>query len=97
MLIVETIAKVRSDDFVKKKAIKGIARERQLSRNTVRKIIRSDATAFTYAPRRVQPMPKLESHKELLDTLLMADAEAKAGRPRTGARHGSMRHPTAVD
>lgn len=83
MLIVETIAKVRSDYFVKKKAIKEIARERQLSRNTVRKIIRSDATAFTYAPRRIQPMPKLESHKELLDTLLTADAGANAGRLRT--------------
>ena len=57
MLVVETIGKVRTDYFVKKKAIKEIARDRKLSRNTVRKIIRSGATEFRYTPRKHQPMP----------------------------------------
>ena len=67
MLVVETIGKVRTDYFVKKKAIKEIARDRKLFRNTVRKIIRSGATEFHYAPRKRQPMPQLESHKDLLE------------------------------
>ena len=48
MLIVETIGRVRRDHFVGKKGIKRIARERGLSRNTVRKILRSEETAFSY-------------------------------------------------
>ena len=40
MLVVETIAKVRRDHFVNGKGIRAIARNRGLSRNTVRKIIR---------------------------------------------------------
>jgi hypothetical protein len=42
MLIVETIAKIRRDYHVQHKGLKTIARERGLSRNTVRKVIRSD-------------------------------------------------------
>ena len=41
MLIVETIAKVRRDYFVDGKSIKAIMRDRKISRNTVRKIVRS--------------------------------------------------------
>lgn len=84
MLTVETIAKIRSDYFVKKKSIKNIARERNTSRNTVRKIIRSEATLFRYTPRKVQPMPKLVSHKDLLDSLLKAEAASGARDRRTG-------------
>ena len=46
MLIVETIAKVRRDHIVDKKPIKAIARDRGLSRNTVRKVLRSRETSF---------------------------------------------------
>jgi DNA invertase Pin-like site-specific DNA recombinase len=46
MLIVETIAKVRRDHIVDKKSIKAIARDRGLSRNTVRKVLRSGETSF---------------------------------------------------
>ena len=49
MMIVESIARVRRDHFVGKKGIKQIARERGLSRNTVRKIVRSEETAFSKA------------------------------------------------
>ena len=58
MLVVETIARIRREYFVKGKPIKEIVRDVKVSRNTVRKVIRSQATAFTY-DRRVQPMPKL--------------------------------------
>jgi len=57
MLIVETIAKIRHAHFVEGKSIKQICRELRLSRNTVRKVIRSDATEFTYE-RSVQPQPR---------------------------------------
>ena len=58
MLVVETIARIRREYFVKGKPIKEIVRDVKVSGNTVRKVIRSQATAFTY-DRRVQPMPKL--------------------------------------
>ena len=58
MLIVETIAKVRRDHIVDKKPIKAIARDRGLSRNTVRKVLRSGATSFSYESGE-QPYPKL--------------------------------------
>ena len=48
MLVVETIAKIRRAHFVEGKSIKQICRELRLSRNTVRKVIRSGATEFTY-------------------------------------------------
>ena len=60
MLVVETIARIRREYFVKGKPIKEIVRDVKVSRNTVRKVIRSQATAFTY-DRRVQPMPKLRA------------------------------------
>jgi len=55
VLIVENTAKVRRDYFTDKKIIKQITRERQLSRNTMHKIIRSDATAFELASSVVMP------------------------------------------
>ena len=63
MLVVETIAKIRRGHFVEGKSIKQICRElgRQLrvSRNTVRKVIRSGATEFTYDCT-TQPRPKID-------------------------------------
>ena len=58
MLIVETIARIRREHLGKGVPIKQIARELRLSRNTVRKVVRSDETSFRYE-RRVQPLPKL--------------------------------------
>jgi transposase len=69
MLIVETIAKVRLDHIVDKKPIKAIARDRGLSRNTVRKVLRSGATSFSYE-RGEQPYPKLGPYLEELRRLL---------------------------
>ena len=69
MIIVESIGRVRRDHFVGKKGIRQIARERGLSRNTVRKILRSEETAFSYE-REHQPLPQLGPHVALLETLL---------------------------
>jgi transposase len=75
MLVVETIGRIRREYFVQGKSIKEIARDLRLSRNTVRKVLRSDETSFSYA-RQVQPRPKLGRWKEELDRLLAANAEA---------------------
>ena len=72
MLIVETIRKIRLAHLRHKKPIRQIAREMKLSRNTVRKIIRSDVTELAYE-RKVQPRPKLEPFKELLIRELEGD------------------------
>ena len=48
MLVVETIARIRRERFVKGKSIKEIVRELKVSRNTVRKVLRSGATSFEY-------------------------------------------------
>src|SRR5579883_428250 len=80
MLIVETIGRIRREHFVKGKTIKEIARALNLSRNTVRKVLRSGATSFEYE-REVQPRPKLGRWRADLDGLLMANA-AKTGRER---------------
>ena len=58
MLVVETIGRIRREHFIHGKSIKEIARDLRLSRNTVRKVLRSDETSFSYE-RRVQPRPKL--------------------------------------
>ncbi len=55
MLIVETIVKVRRLYFVEKVKIKAISRRLNLSRNTVRKVIRSGATEHRYE-REHQPL-----------------------------------------
>ena len=69
MLIVETIGRVRIDHGTKGKSIRGIARKRGLSRNTVRKILRSGETELKYK-RGVQPRPKLGGFVESLDGFL---------------------------
>ena len=80
MLVVETIARIRREFFVKGKSIKEIVRDLKVSRNTVRKVLRSGATAFAYE-RGVQPLPKLGRWKDHLDRLLAAN-EAKPSRER---------------
>ena len=54
----ETIGRIRRQHRVKGKSIKEIARDLKVSRNTVRKVLRSGATSFEYM-RVVQPRPKL--------------------------------------
>src|SRR5512134_3233642 len=80
MLIVETIAKIRRAFFVQEKPIKVICRELRVSRKVVRKVIRSEATAFRYE-RGTQPLPKIGPWRERLEPLLLAN-EQKAPRER---------------
>ena len=77
MLIVETIGRIRREHFVQGKSIKEIARALKLSRNTVRKVLRSDDTSFSYE-RQVQPRPKLGRWKVELDRLLATNSGASA-------------------
>jgi len=84
MLVVETIARIRREYFVKRKPIKAIVRDVKVSRNTVRKVIRSGATAFSY-DRRVQPMPKLGPWRDALERMLEAN-EGKGRRERLRLR-----------
>jgi transposase-like protein len=58
MLVVETIAKIRRAFFRRGKSIKAICRELGVSREVVRKMIRSGATEFRYE-REEQPLPKI--------------------------------------
>ena len=85
MLIVETIAKIRRYFFVEGKKIKQISRELRISRNTVRKVIRSGATEHRYA-REEQPCPKLGDFKERVGTLLKEDKKRPKRRRLTAQR-----------
>lgn len=73
MLVVETIARIRRERFVKGKSIKEIARTVGVSRNTVRKVLRSGATSFEYE-REVQPRPKLGAWQAELERILRENA-----------------------
>ena len=80
MLVVETVAKIRRAHFVQGKPIKQICRELKLSRKVVRKVLRSEETAFEYR-RSVQPQPKLGPWRDELERLLAANA-ARSSRER---------------
>mgnify|MGYP001545771463 FL=1 len=73
MLVVETIAKIRRAYFVQGKSIKAICRDLRVSRKTVRKVLRSEETEFTYE-RRSQPLPKIGPWRDELDRLLATNA-----------------------
>lgn len=73
MLVVKTIAKVRRAFFVQSKSIKQICRELRVSRNMVRKVVRSGATEFSY-DRSTQPRPKIGPWRSNLDDMLPGDA-----------------------
>jgi transposase len=82
MLIVETIRKIRCAHQRDGKSIRQIAREFYLSRNTVKKVLRGDATEFTYT-RTAQLLPKLGPFTETLEARLTADAAQPARERRT--------------
>ena len=68
----ETIARIRRDHLVKGVPIKKLARDLRVSRNTIRKVVRGDATSHTYE-RTIQPMPKLGPWVEELGRRLEAN------------------------
>ena len=70
----ETIRKIRLAHHRDHKPIRQIARDMNLSRNTVRKIIRTDVTELHYE-RQSQPSPKLEPYKDRLIQTLDEDQD----------------------
>jgi hypothetical protein len=80
MKTVDAIARVRRAFYVQGWSVKRICRELHLSRNTVRKVLRSDDTSFSYERER-QPMPKIGPWRDELDRLLLAN-HGKASRER---------------
>ncbi len=72
MLIVETIAKIRRYYFVEDRSIKKISRDLNISRNTVRKVIRSGKTKHEYS-RKNQPQPRLGPYLDFLENYLEKD------------------------
>ena len=77
MLTVETIGRIRREHFIKGKTIREIARDLKVSRNTVRKVLRSGETSFEYE-RNVQPRPKLGRWTAELEDLLSGNAAKPA-------------------
>ena len=73
MLVLETGAKIRREHFGRGKGVKTIARELGLSRNTVRKVLRSGETSFEYE-RSEQPHPKLGAFIGRLEAMLESNA-----------------------
>jgi len=80
---VETIRKIRCAYGRDGKSIRQIARDFNLSRNTVKKVLRGDATEFIYS-RTTQPMPKLGPFEESLLSHLSTDAKKPRREQRTG-------------
>ena len=85
MLVVETIAKIRRYHFVENKGIREISRLLRLSRNTVRKVIRSGITEHTYT-RNSQPMPRLGDYLSMVGDLLEKDWKRPRKRRLTARR-----------
>lgn len=77
MLTLDTVARIRREYFVRQRSIGQIVRDLRVSRNTVRKVIRSGETEFKYA-REVQPRPALARWQTELDELLTTNAARPA-------------------
>ena len=71
MLMVETTARTRREHLGKGVPTKQIARELRLSRNTVRKVVRSDSAdvVLNVLARRRDPHPKAPQSIETLENL----------------------------
>jgi len=80
MKSVDTIARVRRAFYVQGWSLKRISRDLHVSRNTVRRILRSNETSFSYE-REHQPKPKIGPWQVQLDALLDGN-DAKAKRER---------------
>ena len=80
MKSVDTIARVRRAFYVQGWSLKRISRELHVSRNTVRRILRSGETSFSYERER-QPQPKIGPWQVQLDALLDGN-DAKQKRER---------------
>ena len=79
MLIMETRRKILNRHR-KGEGIRGISRDLNISRNTVRDIIRNNGGSSTSYTRKHQPYPKLECYIELLEKLLRDNQHARPKR-----------------
>ena len=82
MLIVETIRKIRLSVQRDGHSIRDTARKLGISRNTVRKAVRSQQTAFHYQ-RASQPRPMLGAFVERLERALAEDGKLPKRQRRT--------------
>ena len=85
MLCVETIGKIRRRRLVQGDSISAIARDLQLSRNTVKRALRFEGEGFEYRRSR-QPRPKLGPYLETLEGWLEAEEQLPARERRTAQR-----------
>lgn len=81
----ESIAKIRRMYHINNKGIKTIARELNISKNTVKKVIRSDATKFELA-KYTKNKPALGGHLVMLNQLLEANQKEPLRRRLTAKR-----------
>lgn len=65
--------------------IRSLAKRFNLSRNTVRRVLREEKTEFTYAPRKTQSHPRLGEYHGKLEELLRDD-QTKQSRDRRNSR-----------
>lgn len=85
MLCVETIGKIRRRRLIQGDSISAIARDLGLSRNTVKKALRSDGEPFEYR-RQHQPRPKLGAFLATLEAWLEAEEKLPVRERRTAQR-----------
>lgn len=85
MFIVETIGKIRRMYHVDGKAIKAIARELNISKNTVKKVIRSDQTKFELA-KYTKEKPVIGDYSEVLNQLLTENSKEPVRRRMTAKK-----------
>ena len=70
----ETVSKIRRANFIQGKSIKQICRELRVSRNTVRRVLRSGVTGFSY-DRSTQPRTKIDPWRSDLDEMMSENAQ----------------------
>jgi len=85
MLTAETIRKIRLAARGGHKSIRQIARDLSLSRNTVRKVLRSDQSRFEYR-RETVPRPVLGAFVEALSAWQEVDKALPVKQRRTAQR-----------
>jgi hypothetical protein len=88
---VETIARIRFEHFQNRKGIKQIARELEIARDTVRNVLRSDATEFNYK-RTTQPQPKLGPWVETLTALQGLESRRSSSAAMSAGGCGKLAH-----
>ena len=86
MTRVDKISEVRTLKYLKGFSIGEIVRRTKLARNTVRKILRTDQTKFTYQRPGGAPHPQTGQYRETIKTWLKEDSTKKRKQRRTATR-----------